>query len=195
MDKSNDWPSVPKNCGSKKRLSRRRLCLADKTRELNARKTWTDATRFAENALRGLLEPVERKSYEAQKEALRSPRRGESGSQRDKPNAEEEAVLVASKQRQSCSHDGAGIVKIPPINKMMIIGQRSKRPKTVATEDVLDAMTHMGLRSQEKLLSSLEDEQAATGQIPELLQAVTMLREDDLDEAKDIRDQRRAEDA
>ncbi len=43
--KSNDWPSVLKNCGSKKRLSRRRLSkLADKTRELNAGKTWTDAT-------------------------------------------------------------------------------------------------------------------------------------------------------
>ncbi len=41
--KSNDWPSVLKNCGSKKRLSRRRL-LADKTRELNAREEdWTDA--------------------------------------------------------------------------------------------------------------------------------------------------------
>ncbi len=48
--------------------------------------------------------------------------------------------------------------KIPPINKMMITGREASARRPSATEDVLDAMTQYGLRSQEKLLSSLEDD-------------------------------------
>ncbi len=42
MDKSNDWPSVLKNCGSKKKGRGRRFKLADKTRA-NAREDLTTA--------------------------------------------------------------------------------------------------------------------------------------------------------
>ncbi len=71
------------------------------------------------------------------------------------------------------------------INKMMINWAESKRLKTVKQlkEDVLDAMTQYRVEER-KLLSSLRTSRA-TGQ-PRIVQAVTiMLREDDLDEAKE----------
>ncbi len=70
---------------------------------------------------------------------------------------------------------------------MVISGQRSrKRLKTVkeATEDVLDTMTQYGVESQRSFVES-EDEQQDN---LELLQTVTMLREDDGRSQGDRRD-------
>ncbi len=51
-----------------------------------------------------------------------------------------------------------------------------------ATEDVLDAMTQYGVEEPRNFVES-EDEQRQQGQ-PRVITAVTMLREDDLDEAQ-----------
>ncbi len=74
--------------------------------------------------------------------------------------------------------------KIPPINKMMINWQK-QAPEDRLPEDGMDAMTQYGLRSQEKPMSlriyKITDNL-------ELLQAVTMLREDDGRSQGDRRD-------
>ncbi len=75
MDKSNDWPSVLKNSGSKKR--RRRPTLADKTRKLNTQgKTWTDAT-GSKTLLRGLLEARRAQELAEAVKRLRSSEKAE----------------------------------------------------------------------------------------------------------------------
>ncbi len=129
----------------------------------------------------------ERKLAEARK-GLRKLRRGEREANAiTEQKAEEEAkgIVTRAKAKGVCN-DGAGIAEENPlINKMMINWAEKQAPEDrQAAEDVLDAMTQYGVEGQEKLLSSLRTKSKATGNL-ELLQAVTMLREDDGREAKE----------
>jgi hypothetical protein len=68
---------------------------------------------------------------------------------------------------------------------MMINWAEKQAPEDrQATEDVLDAMTQYGVEEPREAFVESEDEQEQRDNL-ELLQAVTMLREDDLDEAKE----------
>ncbi len=81
----------------------------------------------------------------------------------------------------------AQVLRNLPINKMMINWAEKQAPEDrQATEDVLDAMTAIRVESQEKLFVESEDEQEQRDNL-ELLQAVTMLREDDLTKLGEIR--------
>ncbi len=66
-------------------------------------------------------------------------------------------MLLPVRAKASCN-DGAGIAENLPINKMILIGQRSKRLKTVKTEDVLDA-TQYGVEEPREAFVESEDEQ------------------------------------
>ncbi len=77
---------------------------------------------------------------------------------------------------QSVCNDGAGIAENLLINKMMINWAEKQAPEeSSSNRGRIDAMTHnTGLRSQEKLLSSLRTS-SITGQ-PRVIKAVTMLQ-------------------
>ncbi len=91
---------------------------------------------------------------------------------------------------KSVCNDSAGIAENP--NKMMINWAEKQAPEDrQATEDVLDAMTQYGVEAK-RSLSSLRDEAEQRDNL-ELLQAVTMLRGDDLDEPRRPKELRRAE--
>ena len=68
---------------------------------------------------------------------------------------------------------------------MMIKWAERQEPEDrQATEDVLDAMTKYGVEEPKEAFVESEDEQEQRDNL-ELLQAVTMLTEDDMDEAKE----------
>ncbi len=76
---------------------------------------------------------------------------------------------------------------------MIIPGRVAAPEDRQATEDVLGINDAIRVEDKSFCAVEFEDEQEQLTN-PELLQAVTMLREDDLDEAgRDRRDQRRAE--
>ncbi len=73
--------------------------------------------------------------------------------------------------------------KIPLINKMMINWAKAA-PKTDQTTETWTCDAIQGLRAKRSFVES-EDEQEQQDSLELLQKAVTMLREDDLDEAKE----------
>lgn len=142
--------------------------LADKTRELDLR---------AED-------------LDGRDEALR---RSESASEARRAQELENARREAEQIKEDAREEAKGIIarakavlrKIPLINKMMIGWAEKQEPEDrQATEDVLDAMTKYGVEEPKEAFVESEDEQEQRDNL-ELLQAVTMLTEDDMDEAKE----------
>lgn len=143
--------------------------LADKTRELNARE----------------------EDLDGRDEALR---RSESASEARRAQELENARREAEQIKEDAREEAKGIIarakavlrKIPLINKMMIGWAEKQEPEDrQATEDVLDAMTKYGVEEPKEAFVESEDEQEQRDNL-ELLQAVTMLTEDDMDGAKEI---------
>lgn len=160
--------------------------LADKTRELNARgedlQTREEALRASEEALRaseGLLEARKAQELEnARKEAekLREEARAEANAITEQAEEEAKGIIARAK---------AVLLRIPIVNRMMIKWAERQEPEDrQATEDVLDAMTKYGVEEPREAVVESEDEQEQRDNL-ELLQAVTMLTEDDMDEAKE----------
>lgn len=161
--------------------------LADKTRELNAREEDLDGRDEALRASEGLLEARKAQELaEARKEAekLREEARAEANA--ITAQAEEEAEGIIARAKAKASAMMAQVLrKIPLINKMMINWAEKQEPEDrQATEDVLDAMTQYGIEEPREAFVESEDEQEQRDNL-ELLQAVTMLTEDDMDEAKE----------
>lgn len=153
--------------------------LADKTRELNLREEDLDGR---DEALRRSESASEARRAqelaEARKEAekLREEARAEANA--ITAQAEEEAKGIIARAK-------AVLRKIPLINKMMIGWAEKQEPEDrQTTEDVLDAMTQYGIAEPRETVVESEDEQEQWDNL-ELLQAVTMLTEDDMDEAKE----------
>lgn len=106
--------------------------------------------------------------------------------------AEEEAKGILARAKAKASEMMAQakdvLRKIPLINKMMIGWAERQEPEDrQATEDVLDKMTQYGVTEPVKAIVESEDEQEQRDNM-ELLQAVAMLTEDDMDDAKDKAD-------
>lgn len=161
--------------------------LADKTRELNAREEDLDGRDEALKRSEGLLEARRAQELaEARKEAekLREEARAEANAITEQ--AEEEAKGIVARAKAKASAMMAQVLrKIPLINKMMINWAEKQAPEDrQATEDVLDAMTQYGVEEPREAIVESEDEQEQRDNL-ELLQAVTMLTEDDMDEAKE----------
>lgn len=153
--------------------------LADKTRELNAREEALDGR---DEALRRSESASEARRAqelaEARKEAekLREEARAEANAITEQAEEEAKGIIARAK---------AVLLRIPIVNRMMIKWAERQEPEDrQATEDVLDAMTKYGVEEPREAVVESEDEQEQRDNL-ELLQAVTMLTEDDMDEAKE----------
>lgn len=149
--------------------------LADKTRELNARAEDLDGREEALRRSESLSEARRAQELEnARKEA-----------EQIKEDAREEAKGIIARASEMVEKAKEVLRKIPLVNKMMISWAKKQEPEDrQATEDVLDAMTKYGVEEPREAVVESEDEQEQRDNL-ELLQAVTMLTEDDMDEAKE----------
>lgn len=149
--------------------------LADKTRELNLRAEDLDGREEALKRAEGLAEARRAQELEnARKEA-----------EQIKEDAREEAKGIIARASEMVEKAKEVLRKIPLVNKMMISWAKKQEPEDrQATEDVLDAMTQYGVEEPKEAFVESEDEQEQRDNL-ELLQAVTMLTEDDMDEAKE----------
>lgn len=153
--------------------------LADKTRELNTREEDLQTREETLRASEGLLEARKAQELEnARKEAekLREEARAEANAITEQAEEEAKGIIARAK---------AVLLRIPIVNRMMIKWAERQEPEDrQATEDVLDAMTKYGVEEPREAVVESEDEQEQRDNL-ELLQAVTMLTEDDMDEAKE----------
>lgn len=156
--------------------------LADKTRELNAREEGLDGRDEA-------LKRSESLSEARRAQELENARRE---AEQIKEDAREEAkgiiaraTEMMAKASEMVEQAKEALRKIPIVNRMMIKWAERQEPEDrQATEDVLDAMTKYGVEEPKEAFVESEDEQEQRDNL-ELLQAVTMLTEDDMDEAKE----------
>lgn len=153
--------------------------LADKTRELNAREEDLDGREEALRTSEGLLEARKAQELaEARKEAekLREEARAEANAITEQAEEEAKGIIARAK---------AVLRKIPIVNKMMIRWAEKQEPEDrQTTEEVLDKMTQYGVEEPREAVVESEDDKAQR-QGMNLLQAMAMLQEDDLDNAKD----------
>lgn len=153
--------------------------LADKTRELNLREEDLDGREEALKRAEGLSEARRAQELEnARQEAeqIRKDAHAEAQGIIARATAKASAMMAQAKET---------LKKIPIVNKMMIGWAEKQEPEDrQATEDVLDAMTKYGVEEPKEAFVESEDEQEQRDNL-ELLQAVTMLTEDDMDEAKE----------
>ena len=76
------------------------------------------------------------------------------------------------------------VLKIPLVNKMLINWAEKQEPEErEQTEDVLDKVTQYGIKEPVQMVTESEDEREQR-QGMDLLTAMTMLTEDNMDEAK-----------
>lgn len=164
--------------------------LAEKTREMNQRAEDLGEREEALRASEGLLEARKAQELaEARKEAekLREEARAEANAITEQAEEEAKGIIDQAKAKASkmVAQAKAVLLKIPIVNKMMIGWAEKQAPEDrQATEDVLDAMTKYGVEEPREAVVESEDEQEQRDNL-ELLQAVTMLTEDDMDEAKE----------
>lgn len=160
--------------------------LADKTRELNLRAEDLGEREEALKRAEGLTEARRAQELEnARKEAerIREDAREEAKGIIARATAKASAMMAQAKEMVEQAKET--LKKLPIVNKMMIGWAEKQEPEDrQATEDVLDAMTKYGVEEPREAFVESEDEQEQRDNL-ELLQAVTMLTEDDMDEAKE----------
>lgn len=149
--------------------------LADKTRELNLR---AEDLQTREEALRRSESVSEARRAQELENARRE-------AEQIKEDAREEAKGIIARASEMVEKAKEALRKIPLVNKMMIVWAGKQEPEDrQATEDVLDAMTKYGVEEPKEAFVESEDEREQRDNL-ELLQAVTMLTEDDMDGAKE----------
>lgn len=164
--------------------------LADKTRELNLREEDLDGRDEALRRSESLSEARRAQELaEARKEAekLREEARAEANAITEQAEEEAKGIIARATAYASEMVEKAKekLKRIPLINKMMISWAEKQEPEDrQATEDVLDKVTQYGIKEPIEAIIESEDEQEQRDNM-ELLQAVTMLTEDDMDEAKE----------
>lgn len=164
--------------------------LADKTRELNLREEDLDGRDEALRRSESLSEARRAQELaEARKEAekLREEARAEANAITEQAEEAAKGIIARATAYASEMVEKAKekLKRIPLINKMMISWAEKQEPEDrQATEDVLDKVTQYGIKEPIEAIIESEDEQEQRDNM-ELLQAVTMLTEDDMDEAKE----------
>lgn len=164
--------------------------LADKTRELNLREEDLDGRDEALRRSESLSEARRAQELaEARKEAekLREEARAEANAITEQAEEEAKGIIARATAYASEMVEKAKekLKRIPLINKMMIRWAEKQEPEDrQATEDALDKVTQYGIKEPIEAIIESEDEQEQRDNM-ELLQAVTMLTEDDMDEAKE----------
>ena len=148
--------------------------LTDKTRELNLRAEDLQTREEALKRAEGLAEARRAQELEnARKEA-----------EQIKEYAREEAKGIIARASEMMERAKETLKKIPLINKMMVRwAERQEPEEREQTEDVLDKVTQYGIKEPVQMVTESEDEREQRHGM-ELLQAVTMLTEDNMDEAK-----------
>lgn len=153
--------------------------LADKTRELNVREEDLDGRDEALRRSESLSEARRAQELEnARKEAENVL---------NEAREEAKGIIARATARASEMMERAKetLKKIPLINKMMIKwAERQKPEEREQTEDVLDKVTQYGIEEPVQMVTESEDEREQR-QGMDVLQAMAMLQEDDLDEAKE----------
>ena len=159
--------------------------LADKTRELNLREEDLDGRDEA-------LKRSESLSEARRAQELENARRE---AEQIKEDAREEAKGIIARATAKASEmmaKASGMVeqakealrKIPLINKMMIGWAEKQEPEDrQATEDVIDKMTQYGIAEPRQMVTESEEEAEQRHGL-DLLTAMTMLTEDNMDSAK-----------
>lgn len=160
--------------------------LADKTRELNLREEDLDGREEALKRAEGLSEARRAQELEnARQEAEQIRKDAHAEAQGIIARATAKASAMMAQAKEMVEQAKETLKKIPIVNKMMIGWAEKQEPEDrQATEDVLDAMTKYGVEEPKEAFVESEDEQEQRDNL-ELLQAVTMLTEDSLDEAKE----------
>lgn len=157
--------------------------LAEHAKEIRGRE---EALRGAE----GLLEARKAQELaEARKEAdkLREEARAEAKAITEQAEEEAKGILSRAKAKASAMVAEAKEIlnKIPIVNKMMIRWAEKQEPEDrQATEEVIDKVTKYGVKEPIEAIVESEDEQEQKQDL-DFLRAVTMLTEDNMDEAKD----------
>lgn len=163
--------------------------LTDKTRELNQREEDLDGREEALRASEGLLEARKAQELaEARKEAedVLNEARAEAKGIIARATAKASAMMAQAKEMMEQAKET--LKKIPLINKMMVRWAEEQAPEDrKETEGVLDAMTQYGIAEPVKAVVE-SDEDAEQRQGMEVLQAMTMLTAEDLDDAKETAD-------
>ena len=160
--------------------------IADKTRELNAREEDLDGRDEALKRSESLSEARRAQELEnARREAeqIKEDAREEAKGIIARATAKASAMMAQAKEMVEQAKET--LKKLPIVNKMMIGWAEKQEPEDrQATEGVLDAMTKYGVEEPKEAFVESEDEREQRDNL-ELLQAVTMLTEDDMDEAKE----------
>ena len=160
--------------------------LADKTRELNLRaedlQTREEALRRSESlseARRAQELENARKEAERIKEDAREEAKGIIA------RATAKASEMMAKASEMVEQAKEALRKIPIVNRMMIKWAERQEPEDrQATEDVIDKMTQYGIAEPRQMVTESEEEAEQRHGL-DLLTAMTMLTEDNMDEAKD----------
>lgn len=164
--------------------------LSDKTRELNLREEDLDGRDEALRRSESLSEARRAQELEnARREAeqIKEDAREEANAITEQAEEEAKGIIARATAYASEMVEKAKekLKRIPIINKMMIGWAEKQEPEDrQATEDVLDKVTQYGIKEPIEVIIESEDEQEQRDNM-ELLQAVTMLTEDDMDEAKE----------
>lgn len=167
--------------------------LAEKTRELNLKTEDLDGREEALKRAEGLAEARRAQELEnARKEAerIREDAREEAKGiiARATAKASEmtaKASEMMAKASEMVEQAKEALRKIPIVNRMMIKWAERQEPEDrQATEDVIDKMTQYGIAEPRQMVTESEEEAEQRHGL-DLLTAMTMLTEDNMDEAKD----------
>lgn len=159
--------------------------LADKTRELNLRAEDLDGREEALKRAEGLAEARRAQELEnARKEAERIKEDAREEAKGIIARATAKASAMRAQAKEMMAQAREAVLKIPLVNKMLINWAEKQEPEErEQTEDVLDKVTQYGIKEPVQMVTESEDEREQR-QGMDLLTAMTMLTEDNMDEAK-----------
>ena len=160
--------------------------LAEKTRELNLKTEDLDGREEALKRAEGLAEARRAQELEnARKEAERIREDAREEAKGIIARATAKASEMMAKASEMVEQAKETLRKIPIVNRMMIKWAERQEPEDrQATEDVIDKMTQYGIAEPRQMVTESEEEAEQRHGL-DLLTAMTMLTEDDMDEAKD----------
>ena len=160
--------------------------LTDKTRELNARAEDLDGREEALRRSESLSEARRAQELaEARKEAERIKEDAREEAKGIIARATAKASEMMAKASEMVEQAKEALRKIPIVNRMMIKWAERQEPEDrQATEDVIDKMTQYGIAEPRQMATESEEEAEQRHGL-DLLTAMTMLTEDNMDEAKD----------
>ena len=156
--------------------------LADKTRELNLREEDLDGR---DEALKRSESLSEARRAQELENARREVEQIKEDAREEAKGIIARATEMMAKASEMVEQAKEALRKIPIVNRMMIKWAERQEPEDrQATEDVIDKMTQYGIAEPRQMVTESEEEAEQRHGL-DLLTAMTMLTEDNMDEAKD----------